>query len=95
MYKISTVEKKEEAVITLAGFLDISNIERIREELLNLETEKKKIVFKMVEVENIDLSFLQLLIAYKKQHEAVRFRWEIDEEFSHLIKGSGFQNLIN
>ena len=80
--------------VIFSGFLDVSNIESTYGELLSSHITKDEIVIVIKEVDNIDLSFLQLLHAFllklKKDNKTFSFQWDVEPEYFKLVEESGF-----
>ena len=80
--------------IIFTGFLDVSKIEALYGELLGSRITKDKVVVIIREVDNIDLSFLQLLHAFllklKKNNKTFSFQWDVEPEYFKLVEESGF-----
>jgi len=85
--------------ITFTGFLDVSKIETLYGELLGSRITKDNVVIIIREVDNIDLSFLQLLHAFllklKKDNKTFSFQWDVDPEYFKLVEESGFISDFN
>ncbi|RLD90677.1 MAG: hypothetical protein DRJ09_03535 [Bacteroidetes bacterium] len=80
--------------VIFSGFLDVSKIESTYGELLSSHITKDEIVIVIKEVDNIDLSFLQLLHAFllklKKDNKTFSFQWDVEPEYFKLVEESGF-----
>ena len=80
--------------IIFSGFLDVSKIESLYGEVLGSRITKDEVVIIIKEVDNIDLSFLQLLHALllklKKDHKSFSFQWDVEPEYFKLVEESGF-----
>ena len=80
--------------IIFSGFLDVSKIESLYGEVLGSRITKDEVVIVIKEVDNIDLSFLQLLHAFlfklKKDHKTFSFQWDVEPEYFKLVEESGF-----
>ena len=80
--------------IIFTGFLDVSKIETLYGELLGSRITKDKVVIIIRDVDNIDLSFLQLLHAFlfklRKDNKTFSFQWDVEPEYFKLVEESGF-----
>lgn len=94
MIEVKVNTDKNLVEIISSGFLDVGHMRQIKEELLGAHLTKDKILLVIKEVENIDLSFLQVLHAFlkklKSEGREFEFQWDIDEEYFRLIERSGF-----
>ncbi len=94
MYKVDIGSFKNGYEIRFSGFLDISNIDNILEEVQDLQLGEKEVKVKIEEVETLDLSFLQVLLALKKKIEGggrCEVEWDINEEYERLLEVTGFK----
>ncbi len=94
MIEVKVNSDKNLVEIIFSGFLDISNIKQIKNELIQAHITKNKLLLIIKEVDNIDLSYLQVLHAFLKklkiEGKEFEFQWNIDEEYFRLIEQSGF-----
>lgn len=81
-------------VLTFSGFLDVSQMEGVKQELQNAHITKEQVLLSIKDVDNIDLSFLQLVHAFllklKKDGKKFTFQWDVEEEYFRLVEESGF-----
>ena len=81
-------------VITFLGFLDVSQMGVVKQELQNAHITKEHVLLSVKDVDNIDLSFLQLVHAFllklKKNGKEFTFQWNVEEEYFRLVEESGF-----
>jgi len=81
-------------VITFSGFLDVSQMGVVKQELQNAHITKEYVLMSIKDVDNIDLSFLQLVHAFllklKKDGKEFTFQWDVEEEYFRLVEESGF-----
>lgn len=80
--------------IAFSGFLDVTKIESLYNEIMSSTITKDNIVIVIHQVDNIDLSFLQLLHAFllklKKSNKTFSFQWDVEPEYFKLVEESGF-----
>jgi hypothetical protein len=97
-YKIEVVEKKEGAEIHCSGNLVINNIEKIVEDIReNVSLERGYTLF-VDNPENLDITFIQLIISMRKQIEAgnnkLAIKMELKDDMRQLITKSGLDYAI-
>lgn len=97
-YKIEIFEKKEGAEIHFSGNLIINNIEKIVEEIReNVSMERGYTLF-IDNPENIDITFIQLIISIRKQIEAngnkLAVKATLKDDVRQLIQKAGLENTI-
>lgn len=98
-YKIKHKDLKGELDITMSGQLTISNITKIVAEMKVLLKNASKVTINVKEVENMDLTFVQLLFAIKNSGRMENYKTNINmdlsEELTLLISNAGFQKAFN
>jgi anti-anti-sigma regulatory factor len=96
MFNVKKEKDRDLLRLVLSGFLDIGNVSAIKDELSVLGDLPQKLEVKIEQVENIDLSFLQLMVAFKKEHPdcQITFNWDLDQEFFRIIQGAGFVDVL-
>lgn len=86
-------------VITLSGNLTISNSKKIQQSLIEAFKPLKNISIEINEVENIDLSFIQLIytlsVESKNFGKNINITSKLNEDLRLLIENAGFSELIN
>ena len=86
-------------VITLSGNLTISNSEKIQQSLIEIFKTSKNISIEINEVENIDLSFVQLIYSLSMKSKIFGKNIKITSKFNKdlrlLIENAGFSELLN
>ena len=94
MIDIKTNSSKNIVEIVSSGFLDVSNMHTIREELDRAIVSDDNVLLIIKDVDIIDMSFLQTLHAFlkklKKEKKNISIEWDIDEENFRVIDYSGF-----
>ena len=97
-YAVKCNNKKGLTEIVFSGQLVINNIEKIIE---NVRTNLKKVntrKFIVKDVENVDLTFVQMLYSLKKSGEKEGIEStlsiSVSDDLQKLLTSSGFTNLI-
>ena len=101
-YNISVVpsgDKDSKGVtVLLNGDLTLQNSEDIKQELSSIVGKYLKITIKSDNIENIDLSYIQLLFSIyfyqKKLSINVDIDMKLNDELESLVKHSGFGNIL-
>jgi anti-anti-sigma factor len=87
------------AVITLSGNLTISNSEKIQHSLIEAFKLSINISIEINEIENIDLSFIQLIYSLSKESKNfgknINITSKLNEDMRLLIENAGFSKLLN
>jgi anti-anti-sigma regulatory factor len=95
----STEGKTKKATVVIEGGLTIENTEKIKNEAISAIDKYSSIEFKIINVTDIDLSFLQLFYAIqvkcKKLDKKLIIRPEFQPELKRLIDNSGFTALFS
>jgi anti-anti-sigma factor len=95
MIKIDTLENKNTTRIVFSGNLSVANAAEMHEQLRKFEWQTPEISIQTKEVENMDLSFLQLLFSFAKEMKnsgkKLIFDFRFGEEMERIFKESGFQ----
>jgi anti-anti-sigma regulatory factor len=97
--KISVLKNKKGKLtsLTLGGVLAIENSQQIQKELVSMiEVMASSVEITIQEVEDIDLSFIQLLVAFQKKlsENKTKFmiNWNLDEDQHLLFKNVALSN---
>ncbi len=94
----SDKKSEKKATVILNKELTIFNIESAKEEFKLLLTNYKDLTLLLTEVENIDLSYLQLIHAFlnaaKEQDIAIKIEGKLPEEQHLLIENSGLTKIL-
>ncbi len=92
-------QKKDELIINCSGQLTINSIEKISEKIKDQIKEVSKVSIDVKEVDNIDLTFIQLIYSIKnsgkKNGYQVAISMELPEDLKSLIINAGFGKLLN
>ncbi|HAM98143.1 MAG TPA: hypothetical protein DCQ26_05995 [Marinilabiliales bacterium] len=96
----STKDKKNNSVnLTMKGKLTISNMAQIEQEFKKAVKDCNKCVIVLSEVEEADLSILQLLKAFeltcKKKKIDVTINMNLNEDHASLFAKSGLNSIFN
>lgn len=81
--------------MSFSGELTFNNIKGIKDQIENQVDFSKSNHFIAKDVEILDLSFIQLLLALKKTNNNNTIELHLNDEISDLIKTSGFQDILN
>ena len=95
-----TNNKKDKAVsIELTGLLNVSNISNIKTEISTAINKSKQVELNINNVEDVDLSLIQFLIALKQHSKSSKFKITINlnlnNESPELFNRAGFSNILN
>lgn len=99
-FNIEYKSNKGELDIILSGQLTIVSIKKITESVkTQLNNKAKKVSITVNDVENIDLTFVQLLQSIKNSGVKNGFEVEVSlklpDDLSSLIKNAGFGSFLN
>ena len=84
------------AVYRIEKDFSIINIELIKKELGEIVSNNKNLKLELKNLENFDLSSIQLLHSLKnKLNESFSYTIEVKDEIKTIIKHSGFEYLLN
>ncbi|OFX73852.1 MAG: hypothetical protein A2X12_10310 [Bacteroidetes bacterium GWE2_29_8] len=92
------INNKQIVCIQLAGDLSIKNTQNIKENIIPVLNKYSIFEINLINVENIDLTFLQLLYSIKKKIEKdkkkIIFNTEIPDDMKMLIELSDFYEIL-
>ncbi|TCO10932.1 STAS domain-containing protein [Natronoflexus pectinivorans] len=98
-FNVDFKENNGQLDIALSGQLTINSIKKITEEIKSHIKNPKSVSVFVNDVDNIDLTFIQLLQSIKnsgkKNGYEVSFSMKLPEDLSALLKNAGFSNYIN
>ena len=84
------------AVYRIEKDFSIINVELIKKELGEIVSNNKNLKLELKNLENFDLSSIQLLHSLKnKLNESFSYTIEVKDEIKTIIKHSGFEYLLN
>lgn len=83
--------------LSIGGLLVVENAQRIKKELVGMLNQlSDSVEIEINEVDNIDLSFIQLIVSFTSQlnEKGVKFRlnWNLDEDQQSLFENVGLSN---
>lgn len=86
--------------LTIGGFLVVEQAQQIKKELVDVQKNLSgALCVDILEVDDIDISFVQLMVAFtKKMKESeIKFslKWNLDEEQQLLFKNVGLSYELN
>jgi ABC-type transporter Mla MlaB component len=96
----STIEKETNTQrIVLKGDLSIRNAVNIKKKIRATKLTKENVKIQIIDVDNVDLTFIQLLISLKNSlielGKNVEISSELPENAELLIRNSGFNKVMN
>ncbi|MCR6641192.1 MAG: STAS domain-containing protein [Sporocytophaga sp.] len=98
-FAIKINEKKNNTEILLSGNLTVSNSESIYQKILGTVTTSKKISIHLNNIENIDLTLVQILYSVKrtilKEGKELTTTANLPKDLSLLLDRNGFKNLLS
>ncbi|HFB62005.1 MAG TPA: STAS domain-containing protein [Bacteroidetes bacterium] len=99
MLKTETLSKKDTIRFTFSGDLGVAAAAELQQQLLKTETKTPRLEIKTERIENMDLSFLQLLLSWAKEKKqsgkSLTFDFRMDEEFKRIFEESGFKEAFD
>lgn len=86
--------------IEISGLLILENSQELKKEFLGvIDCLSNQVKISVSNVSDIDLSFIQLLMAFIRQmnvaHLAYQFEWNLDEDQKTLFENVGLSNELN
>ncbi|MGQ1945612.1 STAS domain-containing protein [Geofilum sp. OHC36d9] len=97
-YKIAHKEKNGEVNLVFSGQLTINNIEKIASEIKTILEKPTAVNIQVKEVENLDLTFVQLIYSIKnsgkKNNFKVTLSVSLSEELNSLVANAGFDSFL-
>ncbi len=98
MLEIEEFTQKNLSTLRFSGDLSIAQATQFQQQLLKFAAKATHIDIKIDNVENMDLSFLQLLFSWaksmKKSEKKLNFEFMLNEEFSRIFDESGFRQVF-
>lgn len=95
MPMIEEFTKKGKSAMVFSGDLSVGRAAELQQQLLKASTTTPHVHVKVAEVDNLDLSFLQLLLSWaqsmKQSGKKLTFDFQLDEEFARIFEESGFR----
>ena len=97
--KISNNKKAKAVSLDLTGHLNVTNIAVIKDEINSAIKNSKKVELKITDVDDADLSLIQLLVTLRQQCNILKIDFKINldlnDETLELFKRAGFSNTFN
>ncbi len=96
---VKTINDKDAITVEFSGNLIINYINDIKLSVEKLNVFNSNINVKLTRVDNIDFTFIQLLLSIKKTLETKKYSFsissELNEDMSNLLINAGFNKLMN
>ncbi len=91
---IEEFTKNDKSTLIFSGDLSVAKAAELQQQL-KAATTVSHVQVKVAEVDNMDLSFLQLLLSWaqsmKKSGKKLTFDFQLGEEFTRIFEESGFR----
>lgn len=91
-------DKNNQVTVSFNGSLGISNAFKIKNELEQIEVKGAKYILKFEYLDEIDLSFIQIIIAWTKNITAgkkeVTYQWNVSDDLMQLVQHGGFRQIL-
>lgn len=88
-----------QSILRIEGELTLNTIEETLAEVKAIVDEHQNLLIELRQIDNLDLTGVQLLYAIKKTAEAskktINYSIELPDELSTIINHAGFNDLIN
>lgn len=98
-FKIDHKNNQGVIEIVLTGQLTINTIDKIMAKMKEIIVKPSEVSIQVEDVENMDLTFIQLIFAIKnsgkKEKYKVEVSFDLSEELTSLITNAGFQKILN
>ncbi|MBO9703130.1 MAG: STAS domain-containing protein [Sporocytophaga sp.] len=98
-FNIQINEKKNHTEVLLTGNLTINNSEVIHKKILSVIEKSKKITIHLDDIDNIDLTIIQLLYSAKrtilKEGKELSTITNLPADLSLLLEKNGLKNIFN
>lgn len=96
-FQISSDEKGLVSRLSIGGLLVVENAQKLKQELLGiLHKLSNSVQIEIDEVDNIDLSFIQLIVSFTSQlnENGIKFtiKWNLDDDQRTLFENVGLSN---
>ncbi len=99
MLEIEIFPENNRARLTFTGDLSVAKTAEMQQQLLKTGLKVKNLEIVTDQVENLDLSFLQLLFSWTKEMKQsgknLIFEFRMDEEFNRIFNESGFKEAFD
>ncbi len=99
MLEIEEFTEHDKSSLLFSGELSVANVSELQQQLLKAASKALYVDVKVANVENMDLSFLQLLLAWaqnmKQSGKNLIFDFQLEEEFVRIFDESGFRQAFS
>jgi len=99
MLKIRSIDKHSPITLTITGDVSISQIGKLYAGLLKVPADAPEYFIHVREIDNLDLSFFQLLYAFtqkiKANNRKIALEWDLEDEYVRIMKESGIQKVFD
>ncbi|VAW27598.1 hypothetical protein MNBD_BACTEROID07-110 [hydrothermal vent metagenome] len=99
MLEIEEFTKQDKLSLLFSGDLSVANTSEHQQQLLKAASKISHVHVKVANVENMDLSFLQLLFAWaqsmKRSGKNLTFDFLLGQEFERIFDESGFRQVFS
>jgi anti-anti-sigma factor len=99
MPEIEEFTESNKSSLLFSGDLSVANAAELQQQLLKAAFKVSHIEVKVADVESMDLSFLQLLVAWAKHMKQLgknlTFDFQLDQEFERIFDESGFRQAFS
>jgi len=96
MLEIKAQNENSPLSLIVTGDVSVSQIGELYADLLKVPTDAPEYMIQVKDVENLDLSFFQVLFAFARKIRAndgkLVMEWELGDEYGRIMKESGIQN---
>ena len=97
-FKLTVTKNRKDPAkgkLTFEGDLTLKNIKEIKDKLFESTKAYKALNIQVKKVDNLDITFIQLLIAVKKSFSKVTINTEIPKHAEGIINNSGLLEYLN
>ncbi len=99
MLEIEEFTERDKSSLLFSGDLSVARASELQQQLLKAASKVLHIDVKVANVENMDLSFLQLLFAWaqsmKQSGKNLTFDFQLGQEFVRIFDQSGFRQAFS
>lgn len=99
MLEIEEFTERDKSSLLFSGELSVAKVSALQQQLLKAASKVSHVEVKVANVENMDLSFLQLLYAWaqsmKQSGKNLIFDFQLDQEFMRIFDESGFRQAFS
>ncbi len=98
MLEIEEFTEPNRSSLLFSGDLDVAHATELQQQLLSAASRVLFVDVKVADVENMDLSFLQLLFAWaqsvKQTGKNLTFDFQLEQELERIFDESGFRQVF-